>query len=904
MKKYLFLVAALIAGALLLANCTDDYDDETYQKDTIVFDLTISGTVTKADSPGEDTYNENKITSVDIFLFDENAGEEDAAALHEQASLSASQASVSFARLKGALEYGAKSYKVIAIANCSEVSSLGTPTLKQLKGITVTNRTFRSGSKQESFVMTSFDSPLVVTLSNEVDLVNGGTVKLRRVAAKIRMAINVPESIEVSENDIWYSDLKNMRLYISNGVKTARLDGKISTAEDGTVLDLGEDDYFSILTQGGSNNDDYNFARQFTTSTSEKDDVKPDYPYYNALPYYTYPNEWRDGVTESHQTTLTIVIPWKDKEKDETTYKPTYYVVPLNNDNQIVSNAYYYLRANINMMGGETPAKPMPVDMKCEMANWGTADDTDVNLRPLRFLIFNQDHFEIFNETSITIPFSSTHPIKDVDFKGKFYQFVDKSNRYGDALSRYFDKTTKWNGSGSIFGEKRFYYYTIDNVNNTITFTHNFFDIWNIPVTENTDGGDGIKIDNINGPYEKPNRTGNASRPTTRHKLFSQVDIELTVQHDSGQSLDEAYEETIYLTFYPAIYITTEYIQEEGGPLSSTGRKGWILVNGYGYEDDDGRYGTGYCGVVSNVAVGRGETKCLTTFTVTNLDKDDADMWTIGDPRTYYINNNLSNASMENDVIDQTLPWTENGGPYNGSQTNRHYTNTKNIGKVIWEYYTGDDWRMNWSQGVWDAKNDFWSSENKRTLSYYYPTSESDEKSHFIAPKFTAVSFHARRASVTREQARKRCAAYQQYGYPAGRWRLPTTAEVEIMRDVQNSSVTLDIYGSTPFWCANGSTDGAVNTEGHITVTKSESSNTSHWTRCIYDNWYWEQVDADGNEGFNRIPDITGDKDTWHIFTWGDRPKENPQTRSGEGKYTVEKFLEQHKGIRPVEKKK
>lgn len=899
MKKYIFLLLAFVAGNVLLPSCSDDFtgdDDNLYQKDAIIFDLTISGAATRADSPGEDLYNENKISSVCIFLFDENADEDaDGAVLRQQATLSApaagsttpAKASITFGTLRDQLASGPKNYTVVAVANCPDIASVGeNPTLATLRSLTVTNRSFRSGAKQESFVMTSFDNPVTVSLSADDDLVEGGTVKLRRVASKIRMALDVTESVRGADGDTWFADLNNMRLYISNGVNRARLDGKISTDGEGTLLELEEDDYFHIRTQGSTDNDDFNFARRFSKAKDSSEDVADDYPYYNPLPYYSYPNKWTDGMTESHQTTLTIVVPWKDKAQNETVYKPTYYVVPLNNDNEILSNTYYYLRARINMMGSETPSKPMPVEMKCEIANWGTADDTNVSLRPLRFLIFNDDEFEVYNETVVNIPFTSTHPCRVVDFKGKFYEFTRNSDRIGDAEERNFDESTQFNGSGSAIGEGKFCSYKIDNTTNTLTFTHDFFNIWSIP--------NNINVGNIRGPYTRQNQSD-------RHKLYSKIDIYITVQHDTGQTIDAGYTETVHLTIYPDIYVTTEYIDPTGSPFGSR-YTGWLLINGYST--------SGSFDALSNNEPGSGQTKCLTTFTVTNLDEEEAAMWNIGDPRTYYINNELDNTSMKSDLADHLDRWTSNP-PYNGTQTNRHTNGEKNVGRVIWEYFTGPVWNI----GTWSSATDFWNLTNQRTISYYYPADESVENEKTIAPRFMAVSYHTRAISCTREEARRRCATLQQYGYPAGRWRLPTKAEVEIMRALQNRNVTHDIYGATPFYCAQGSTNGRVDADGHIDI--SYNTTNSHWVRCVYDSWYWEQVDADGHQGMNRIPDdgqtytlhdgssvTASNKELWKYFTWGDRPKENPQTRGG-GKYSVEKFLEKHKkGVYPVKRKK
>lgn len=932
MKKYIVIFTIWFAGVLSLTGCSDFKENviDDFGLNTLNFEIGISG-ATRAgmqNSDGEDEYNENKFDRVDIFLYEkgseDNVMENVPAALHKVASLSASSetttATISFSELKESLGTAGKTFWVYAVANCPAISSMVNPTLGDLKAEIVKNDTFRSADKQSDFVMTTFAKSISVTLSETSENVKAGDkLQFRRVAAKIRVALDVVESITDAKNETWYPDLSKMRIYISNGVKTARLDG--SLYKEGNEYLLGEKDYYNIVTSGSTTTEDYKYARKLEAPSAgssadsapgTEGENTPDI-YCNRLPYYTYPNEWTDGMSDSHQTMLTIVVPWKDKKTaDYTIYKPTYYRIPVNNNTKIESNAYYYIRTHIGMIGSETSEEPMEVEMQCEIADWGYADNTDVSLRPLRYLIFNQRIFNIYNERSITIPFSSTHPCEVVGFKGHFYTFNSEvSPKYGDAVEKSFDEKATWNGTSSsntIFGNDKYFYYKIDNVNNTITFSHDFYNIWQISYS-------GDKVSRINGPFARQSR----ARRSTIHKNYSPVDVELTVRHSTGQSIDAGYEETIRLTFYPPVYVTTEYVDPTGSPIES----GYVFINGYH------KTSTGGFGVVQNRNNNSGDTRCMTTYTVTQLDDEEKELWRIGDPRTYYINNALTNSSMRVDISDNTDIWTDGGGPYDGSQTDRHTSGLKNIGRVIWEYYSGPDWFMDWSGGQWAVKADAWSNKQyldddktqlnpqyHRTLSYYYPASEFTEDANIVAPKFTVMSYDYRNGAgnqMSRENARRKCATSQQYGYPAGRWRLPTKGEVEIMNNMQNFNITGDVFGGTPYWCTQFSTNGSLTDDGQIVAYQSNPDTRSAYVRCVYDNWYWEQVDADGHEGMNRIPNdgktytlsdgstvIASDKELWKYFTWGDRPKENPQPQST-NKYTVESFLKQHSGIQPVE---
>lgn len=257
---------------------------------------------------------------------------------------------------------------------------------------------------------------------------------------------------------------------------------------------------------------------------------------------------------------------------------------------------------------------------------------------------------------------------------------------------------------------------------------------------------------------------------------------------------------------------------------------------------------------------------------------------------------------MNSDAADNLTRWTtsSHGGPYDGTQRSggssgdRHQ---KGSGlSTMWEYFEGPvDWTIPWSYDtaadqwkIWNAKDDIFSEDSSspqyhRSLSYYYPANEAQEKGNIIAPKFTIVSYHAYAASgsLSKQTARRRCAAYQQWGYPAGRWRLPTFAEIQFIKELQKTDVILDVFGGSDNWSAQG----RVNSNGVLSTT----DNTAY-TRCVYDDWYWEQVDANGTS-YNRIPDEDGSHENWKKFHWGDRPKENPLNSTMSTAPTVENFI-------------
>ena len=105
---------------------------------------------------------------------------------------------------------------------------------------------------------------------------------------------------------------------------------------------------------------------------------------------------------------------------------------------------------------------------------------------------------------------------------------------------------------------------------------------------------------------------------------------------------------------------------------------------------------------------------------------------------------------------------------------------------------------------------------------------------NIIAPAFMFASEWGRQGTgeSSFETVAHRCATYQEAGYPAGRWRLPTEAEVAFVANLQANNFIGTLFASGRYWISNGR---AVSISGS-TITSQTTGNS---TRCVYDIWYW-----------------------------------------------------------------
>lgn len=142
---------------------------------------------------------------------------------------------------------------------------------------------------------------------------------------------------------------------------------------------------------------------------------------------------------------------------------------------------------------------------------------------------------------------------------------------------------------------------------------------------------------------------------------------------------------------------------------------------------------------------------------------------------------------------------------------------------------------------IGDTRGDVNNLDNLAGLKNYRPTREDIENStYIIPPAYIFASSYGATYPVSYNEARKRCAAYQENGYPAGRWRLPTLGEIQFAMMLSQKGVFPRLFGSstaenTYYWYANSNGTYAYASADQ----KSTTPGNSVYVRCVYDLWYW-----------------------------------------------------------------
>ncbi len=283
---------------------------------------------------------------------------------------------------------------------------------------------------------------------------------------------------------------------------------------------------------------------------------------------------------------------------------------------------------------------------------------------------------------------------------------------------------------------------------------------------------------------------------------------------------------------YPAIYGEKEVNSDY---KNNSSHHGFTFVNGY-YGSGTGRNGQDYFDNVIGAPSSSVSSNAMLVFTITTTEGTN---YVIGDPRE------TSYTFEADDAV-----WATANAIYDG--------NTKRELK----YYYGTETTHN------ALKN---ASTSTRTQNAIYSSdaaaAAAERTYNMVAPKFRISSGYG--AIDTDGERRyydlmkKRCASYQEDGYPAGRWRLPTKAELEFIFYLSNTGKVPQLFVSDMnYWCAHGYATPGTDGYADMGYATDYGGSRTVSVRCVYDDWYW---------GSEPVLKTEAEKNT---FTWGDIPRE------------------------------
>lgn len=648
------------------------------------------------------------------------------------------------------------------------------------------------------FATSNVQSSFVMDGDNTVTLLNPGTTA-ESVSGKIdlqRAASKITIAVNVPE-----SITVDGQVWRSERTNMSVLitNGVQSSAVNPATHTLVTGDYYNTTTVS---EDQTHRQRKLEAGTDTK------FTYELTSPFYTYPNEWNPDDSESPMTYMTLMVPWKLDGEDS--YRTCYYMVPvIRTGNTIGRNIHYRVKINVNILGSFTPDEPFTLDdLSYTAAEWGSVP-VDVDIADYRYLVVDQNHYTMDNIESTFIPVYTSHPTTVTNVEMTYYRYYTTSQGIEKPITitttQY--ENTKDKGYGDIWTCDFLNPDKVDLVNPStgINFSHKLV-VWN-PYDRNNDLVNLTNRDNDNAV----NTAINSIRYyiPSNDPAYSRYDITITIVHTDKVGKPDAanFTKTITITQYPQMYITSTH--NDGGNYVSGEDRGYVFVNN---NQVNNRYTEDWMAVRGL----NGNNKNPNMYVINITQLNTSTRYIIGDTRVLKINNNLSDNSMNSGTESKT---------------------------AFQDCVTAT------------------SIDNKRRkLESYYPTDESEQNEYHVSPKIRiASSWGVCDGAISKTNARRRCATYQERNYPAGRWRIPTKGELEFIltQSLENHIPTL-FNASSSYWTAQG----RVTTSLKDGVLGTTSNDGNAYVRCVYDEWYWDGEELPGDSNFS--------------FTWGDRERTNP----------------------------
>ena len=519
----------------------------------------------------------------------------------------------------------------------------------------------------------------------------------------------------------------------------------------------------------------------------------------------------------------------------------------------------------------------------------------------------------------MTIPYNSSHKVEIADVKMTYWIYTEEADQYAPVetnVLRYRTsankKTATWAGNNALGIDRTIF--TLDDTK---------LEAYKQEEKETDREPQGVYIDELNhtitfyhSPYALRGDAGKGRYFRDGIKNYSPYDITFTLRHKDDNNVATQ----ITIKQYPGVYITHELNDGNVGYKTTNGglgtqNRGSVYVNGgatnnwgdnknrwWGdiatYGNDDLECNVSQLGGVGGR--GNADNKNMYSIHVTQLDEDDQPVsrngnkaklviWSmgevdvtyhIGDPRAKYVNNQLYGSQDLTDIQNIYDKWGKGSGNVNvTSNTYREPTATESLGAQRLYPHTTEE------------------GNQSTTLEYYYPTKESQllEDAFMLAPVFRLNSGYAevrnRGDNMPREYARQRCASFQEQGYPAGRWRLPTIGEFYFIRQLYVKGILPDMFGSDDdraYWGAQYCFKVDKNSADVRDYPNNDLPSGEKRVRCVYDDWYWVKNDnmtPDNNQNntdklkkaspYDKY--MKNSQDFRELFVWGDKLKNNPQ---------------------------
>ncbi len=841
MKKTLIFTA--IAALVLASSCTERVDFPSLGGENIIsLDLVYGEPATRADgdepatTPGEG--KENAVTSVQYFIYNDVAANPvyNSGRITDMSAFSATDLKYSVKLVAG--EDGVPGLTTIfqngtctvfAVFNAPE--ALTAAPLANVKATAVANAFAHEGSEvgaatRSKWVVTPDtdpDHPKYFVMTGELELARAaasaayaakGTVEMNRIAAKIAVDLVIAKSVTATDGNIWVPMLggPQVRIYLQNAVKNAVIGGASETPAYPATPD-----YFTYK--------DISLDTELTKPEGETvkvTETTTSYVVASQLDFYTYPVEWTRG--DNMEPFIKVILPWRETT-GATSQKEVYYKIMLPTT-KFEANKYYKYTVNLSVLGNEGEPQVELKPLSAMVVGWQGGGNVNGTMSAAKYLSVERGVKEPvdFYTTVSGTPYSASDPVT-VTIKEIKQQNL-KTGNFEYLVENYEANESEIEKRG----------FEVEDVENTwVTNTNSYLEI------------------------------GHQLNSDLTSELMDVTPYYYTVELSLPDEIDQDGEYTKTVTFvqWPEVYV----VEDPNSDGKNNNHYGYAFLNTYtggdrvttrvpyGYN-----YRTYYTDLVGGPYYVNGGYLSRANYIggihglTGNNQNENMYVLTVKVAATYIIGDPRSSS--------YSVP----SFTYTGGRGNQYNYNVD--GEYIRAYEAGGTLDGTWNTAPWTD-----GAGNNHSLTYYRPASSTNTSS-MIAPKLRiASSYGVCTTGISETNAIARCAAYQEDGIPAGRWRLPTMAEVQFISTLSSLGRIPYLFGSSDpddgsavnddsyYYTANGliKINNATKTARPI---NDDDNPEGQSVRCVYDEWYWG--DATSSRPVNAS-----------TFTWGDRQISN-----------------------------
>ena len=811
MKKHIIILEAIIAAALLAPACYPE-DAPGLKTEGLTISLFSDEPETKAYDPTFET----AIDHFDFYFFDDEAGTQPIANLHDRATGSSTTLQTGKNQTYAALRKGG-AYVYIIANYPGDHPTTTNMTLEELLALEVnypillgreTQTNSITGDPEETGVVT-FNSNMVMDSYHKEDGVEKYTVKipaptavnqagsvdvgLSRLATKLKMVINVASSVTGSlGGETWTPVMSDLKAYYVNALNN-------KTTVSATPIERPADTTgFGYITYPTA----YPVSISSYTGTTD--------------PVFTYPQTWSESANSDPY--FKIQMTWNSNLRGTS---PFYYKVRVPRaaaDGKCVlkRNTFYTVTVDLSVV--DTENDYVELNGSYIVTPWieGLPAGGD-GLGAARFFNVPVLEYKMYSDTTLVIPVYSSSAVSAYFDEISYIHYGAASTT--DPTTEYPYSFTYGEGDDDVLlptdgvlsaaRDINRYKLTVADNNKSVKFEHCLKKVYTERVIKLT-----IKnLDNRSQQviiYQYPAIEVKkwATKNAFVNGWFGRASAD--VKDNYGQLLGVSYTPTTYgglpnpayhntnnwnSSYYVNINDNAHYnLGTVYGSASSSVKVASIFmveIKISAFEEGENKYDINYVnGANYNSATG----------TVQHRE------YRIGDPRVpaskYYTSSTLN--------IPRYL---------RTDATHRDNPDTPDVDE---------------SASAADT-TDLWKDPIKILMA-----DQGVDANEVIAPHFLVSSqFNVLNAALSHTNSARRAMTYQEDGYPAGRWRLPTEAEIAFIVARQKDGTIPWLYADTYYHCANGKMAYVDMTSGNANKPPIFCNHTSGYNRFIYDLWYW-----------------------------------------------------------------